>query len=251
MLQKLEDLAYIKRYLDAQLSPEEQADFERRLQTDPDFAETTAFHKQLYAALKNKEADRLKGLLRAAEAVRPPDALPRRDMRWIWPAVAAAAVLVCFCIWFLRPSHSAGTDQALFAQYFHPYENTYFVVSRDEAPKRPEAAAFQAYEAHDYAAAAARFAALRDDQKTPEILFFQANALLSNGQAAAAKMLLVPLAGGQREWPFAAASQWYLALTCLQLGQSKEAKQWLQRIAAEAGHFKKQEAGALLKEMGD
>lgn len=245
----MEDLEYIKRYLDAQLSPEEQADFEIRLQTDPDFAETTAFHKQLYAALKNKEADRLKAMLQAAEAARPPAALPRKNIRWAWQAVAAAIVLMGLCIWFLQPHQNKRTDQVLFAQYFHPYENTYFVVSRDETPKRPEAAAFQAYDAHDYPAAAARFAALREDQKTPEILFFQANALLHGGQTAAAKTLLAALVDKQREWPFEAASQWYLALACLQLGQPQEAKQWLQRIAADAAHFKKQEAQALLKEI--
>jgi FimV-like protein len=237
----------IEKYLDNELTPDEQARLERRIQQEPGLAEEIALHRQLRYGLQSAGRSRMMTILadteRKMEEYHPPAQVIRFDdatrQRFYW---AAAIIVLLLIPLYLVLNQNRKADK-LFVAYFKPYQGVN-VPAGD-----PLSQAMREYQQRDYAQALPILERLLGEGSSEDTtLFFKGNASLALDQAPEAihtfeSILADPL------HPYYKEAQWYLALAYLQDGERKEAKAQLKSVVKDSSHPHYQEASELLKKL--
>lgn len=168
---------------------------------------------------------------------------PRRSGTQRYLAYAASLLLVLAIGWWaLSPSFGQSPQQLAMAN-FEAYPNIAYQLERSGTEETsPEALAFVAYEAGDFASAAARFRELDD---TPTNRFYRAQSELAQENFAAASPLFQALSQ-LPDFALSAESEYFHALALLGTGASDEAANELLGISETPGHPMAQEAAELL-----
>ena len=88
----MESLEYIESYFEKKLSPDETGKFEQRIKDEPNFAEEVSFYlaskQAAMSTLAEEKKNRFREIYQSKEV-----ALPLRTLK-LWPAVAAAAIVI-------------------------------------------------------------------------------------------------------------------------------------------------------------
>lgn len=190
--------------------------------------------------MRDREHERLKKKLRDLENKH--FAKPSKPNYTRWLLLAFLALLAAWLVWRFVFAPSEPEPKRVFADYFIPFENTVEIATREQGGGSAKAA-WQAYDAGDYGRAVELFKELPDEAQNEASRFFQANALLHEGKAREALVLLEEKTGGAQ---FTAQRRWYAALAYVYIGDYRRAKKLLEEITRKPGHFKFREAGDLL-----
>lgn len=167
---------------------------------------------------------------------------PRRNLRQLY-AIAAAVLLLLLAGWFVLQPRGYESPAALAMATFEPYENiTPGGVRGGE--QDPNAAAFSAYDAGDYAAAAT---ALRELPPTAVNRFYLGQSLLATREYAAAATEFDNVR--QAEFGLSQDAAYYLALARLGEGKTSAARTILAGISTQTNHPMYEKAKALLAEI--
>lgn len=236
------DISLIKKHLHGKLTPLEEADFSMRFATDPDFRAEIAFFERMFAVYKDQEHERLKKMLQELEEKEfSTSGKPGKKFFWL----AMMMVILALAAWFYHRSLQRTAPEAVFAQYFRPYENTYVVHTR--ALGSPSEPAWKAYDAGDFSKAAALFKQLPPEEQTPEMHFYEAVSLLASKQPLEALPFLQSLEQSAPPGKYAQAARWYLALCWLDLGKPANARPVLEKISSDQSNYNYYKAIDMLK----
>ncbi len=236
----------IEAYLSGQQSTTEKAAFEKRMTTDAKLRSAVDLHRQAAASLgdpallelaqKLKQVDEnWKMPTEAAatsnsDAVAPTTLLSRLRVVRLPIAVAVSiALLIAFFQWFPRTTSS--NPEQLFAQHFDAYPMVLNQRSALDTLAQAQLSnrAIQAYLQEDYQKAATAFQELQTLEEQPLYRFYEAVALLGDGEAGQSIPLLekVLLQGDDL---LVQQARWYLAMAWLKEGQGEKAREVLAGI---------------------
>ena len=233
----------IYRYLNGEMSGEELAEFEAKMQGDASMREEVAFSKTLFQHANEIDPRDLETISQGANAYFEERALeakrPRR--RWVM-GIAAGIALLCVVGYLLWPS-SKSTD-SIFQEAFSPMEN--LISSMGAA-----ADGMYAYDQGDFSTAAEKLAQVpTQDEMYNGMQVYLGISLLGSGQAKeAAEVLERHLASTSGQPLFEKDAQWYLALAWLKMSDVEQAKKHLQGIAEDPTHPRQSAAADILQQL--
>jgi tetratricopeptide (TPR) repeat protein len=178
-------------------------------------------------------------------------------MRYLWYSLAgvAAALAIVFIVHWLQPT----PNEQLFAIYFTPANNEYFITSRgtaaeielfDATEQEKLHTAFHHYEQNQYAEALKLFDEVIKSQPTnyPELLFYISVCQLQTKNITAAISNLSYLYELGNTYSYYQDAAWYLSLTYLKDGKTAQAKDILNQIITNEA-FYAEKAKELMKEI--
>jgi tetratricopeptide (TPR) repeat protein len=249
----------LKRYAQGQMPESERADFEKRIETDPAFAEEITTWAAIYKGIQSEGDRQLDTALRvvgkklmqsesaelSATVMNSPQSRAFQMPRWAY--AAAAALLLLVVAWpiyqNLQPATPAYADnKTLFEQHFR-------VPPAPEVRDAQVAAWRDAYQKKDYPAAAAELEKLLADPhytRRSEAHLFLGLSHLAAGQGQKALAAFQKVNSDSFDWDDA---QWYSALAYIIIDDVVHAKQTLGDIAGKNGHPHQREAQEMLSAM--
>ena len=206
----------------------------------------TEFDKDVKKAITAEHRKELKDDLRSLE-----DSLAKSQQgsrKFNWRIAASIAVLIGLGSWFVLFNQEP-SPEALYNQYFSPYENVVAPIVRDQVNLSKKAQAFANYEQGLYQKAIDGLDALtaQDSLDVSSINFYKANAYLKLFQFEQAKLLLEQVVDQSKEWK--AESLWYLALISLKLNDIEASLSQLKRLQEIDSVFKSKEIEHLLEQL--
>ena len=222
----------IQKYFDNTLSDEEQAVFDTRLKTDPKFAELVQSHEDIAIAFQIQEDQEVSALIKEIEH--------KRNNKPFFLKIAAAIAMFITGYYFLFNS------SANYESYLETYPNVYHPITRGNSESKLDEA-FNAYESEAYETAVKKFDELLADEKTPEIEFYKAMALLNNKKYNDAFTILSQLQ--QTSFDYQEETLWYLTVISLLNKKEQEAKTYLKFMENNAMKYKLKEREILLKKL--
>lgn len=281
------DYEFIESYYRNALDHSQLAEFRRRLEGDPVFRDAVQLHEDALEAIHLEGTAMLRARL-AAKGQALDAGANKPGSHQIWWIVGLVAVLFsAWAVWWcIKPENSAApapviesldiatpptTDttpakppldkqpepaqkvpnhKRIFATWFKPYKDPSMEpVRRGDAERSPSERFQQLYWGGDYQLALAAFDSLDlYGQKNDNLLFIKANCLMANNQAEEAIPLLENILRNSRS-RFLTQVRWYLALSQLQTGRSKEAEVLLHEIAADPVAPRQADAERVLREL--
>ncbi|MBC6995670.1 hypothetical protein QWY85_06300 [Neolewinella lacunae] len=255
-MSKEETQGRIDDYLLGRASREERRELEAEITRNADLSQELAATERAIAAIELAEDRALKARLQRLEAslqgagtaetgARVAPLVPRRRVLRLL-AFAASFLLVLTLAWFtlLRPDANQDPAQLAMAE-FKAYPNIAYVIERGGTEEPPEAAAYLAYEAGDYATAAQRFAQLPGSAVQQ---FYLGQSLLGSEDFVGAARALGPLTVDP-DFNLAAEAAYYLALAQLGSGDPAAAIVTLEYIVGTPEHPYLAEAQKLLEQL--
>ena len=280
-----QDHELIERYHRNALNAVELAEFRRRLADDTAFREAVQLHEDALEAVRLEGAAMLRARLAAKGRELDAD-MDKPGNRRLWRGVGALVVLLgVWAVWWWVTSNNPAaqapaienrntpvtTDtvpavsppekqpdpapktpdrQRIFAAQFRPYKDPSLEPARrGEAEQSPSDRFLQLYRDGDYREALAAFDSLGASAKNNDnLLFLKANCLLATGKSVAAGDLLENILRNDNS-RFGAQIGWYLALSRLHAGRTKEAESLLRRISADPGSPRRADAERLLQDL--
>ncbi len=178
----------LERYIQGNLTPGEQQEFDKLLQDDSGFAGEVKFHTNLKRVIEAEEDGKTRKMVASFESEAGEQARSKRLIPTKWLAAAALVVIAGLgLLLFNNPSQSPGK---LFDDYFDPYPNEVVPIVRGAGQDNPRVSAFAAYQNEEYQNAVLLFEHLKTQDPDPVYLFYQANALLQLHRADEALPLL-------------------------------------------------------------
>ena len=253
------DTLLIEKYLDKNLTEEEQSIFNQRL-SDATFANEVRLYEKAVQAVYAFGDSRLKAVLQAEEAklqadtpVRTPQySLPVVRPNWQKWAMAASFLLVAsVAAWLWLPIVTEVEDnkptatKSIFAANFKPYPNYAQPVVRGAGLKNDIDKAYALYEKKEFKAALTYFAKI--DPPLNEDLFLEANAYLVIQQTEKAIPLLEKVSTSETANPdLQQNAQWYLALA-LSETQPEQAMALFQKMKETPNHSYQSQAAEVLE----
>jgi hypothetical protein len=255
-------------------SREERLEFEEEITRNPELSQGLADTERALAAIEMAEDAKLKARLQALEAklaAAPPEIMEMPPEAVVTPLAsrqartqarvrnmkqnrkgtfnllgyAAALLLVVAVGWWALNMNTDFSPEQLAMESFEPYDNIATGTVRGEEDTSAEAAAFNDYDAEDYAAAATKFRALPATDVTS---FYLAQSLLAQQDFAAAAPIFTTLST-QADFALAPESAYYAALSRLGKGELVAAKEALTLIAATPGHPQAAAAKGVLEKL--
>ncbi len=236
----------LDRHIQGRLTPKEQAEFDRLLETDATFRDEVSFAEDVQKVAEVEADANFLSMLKEFEKEEPIDEekpvikLPR----YRWMAIAASfVILLGLSIYFVLNAETSPED--LFAEHFEPYRNVVHPITRGKPAEDEKTQAFLAYQNEEYDNAITLFDKLYEQEGQPYYLFYKANALLelnSNDEAIAI------LQKSDQLGEFADRSAWYLALAYLKVEDTEKAKEHLQQIVG-AQKYNHVKAAELLQQL--
>jgi hypothetical protein len=224
------DYKLLDRYLAGELSSEEQADVNRRLAADADFAEAYEFRRATDRYLRTRRAEaalreqlaELGAKHFAGGAQDVATGAPAAKVRRLWPGLLALAAAVALLLLAWPPWGQAD----LYTRYAdHPPLSFTTRGAASEALQKAETA----WLAQDYEAAYAAFAQLPDSiRQRPQILLARGIVAVETERYGEAQLLFRRLSTGQSALRDYGA--WYEALTMLKAGNEATARELLRTL---------------------
>ncbi len=273
----------IEAYLDGTLDPKARAEFEAQLARDAALRKAVADARRVRDDLTWLAVE--KGIKVGEQAYWEKESARRHRNRWFWVTSGLLLLFVGSIIWWqsgkkpervapeqqmqpdqqnnlLLPSDSAAPEvpippkkqadnpvapNRLFAENFKPYKDDSLEPSRRGTTKISPAEQFQQlYWDDKHRETLVAFEALNAaDKNNDNFLFLKANCLLATGRADEATRLLEQIIRNDRT-RFMAEARWYLALSYLKSGKTKEAKNLLQAIETDSQSPRRPDAKRLL-----
>ena len=233
-------------YHHGRLTGTERKALESRIQADPEWKEAWSLYRLSLAALE----------LQQDEAVRKTLEKIQQEKGRITPinrrllAIAAAVILIV-CMtgswWYAWENY---TNEALYqANYTAPAEMSPSRMGGQETAPTTLDRGLEAYQNQQPVQAVEILETISPDNPDYEQARFALSQIfLQTGQAEKAIPYLSPLAGSAST-SLVAKAEWYMALTLLQSGKSKECVEWLQKIASDPAHPYQGKAAELLRKM--
>lgn len=235
----------IDKFLQGQLSQQEQADFDQRMQ-DPAFVEEVERQKTAYELTKALGRIELKEKLAGFESSVQEKKKRPSFKRSYFLTLAAALVLLFLGIalfnWFPQ------NDASLFAEYFELYRDPPNARGTSPQENTDWALAAKAYRAKNFNAAYPLFDQLSQTEKQNYLAHFYAGQCLlatSTNIDQAIKHFKTVL---ESDNDYRQQSQWYLALSYLQQGKKEEAQDLLKTLA-KVGTYQKEQVLQLLDKL--
>lgn len=231
------------------MTPGELAEFQQKINTDPELASAVTFHRELGETLAGEKIHQFRKTLREVDAAWKPST----GGHWLRVlqsprnlAIAASLLLLIgfFGWWTLQTPSSVEVASQNFEQL--PLQAFMNLETSDAQETRK--AAHEAYIAEDYELAVARFRELT--QLAPEDLNYQLYLGISQlgaGQPDGATRTLQPLAEGNDESVRDEAT-WYLALAFLELDRPAAALPYLDQLARKGG-YRSESAQTILNDL--
>ena len=205
----------LDQYFSRRITPGEQSELDQLKATDPDFADMFAFQRKAAAAVIRHERDQFKATLQQEEAQYNKGGSNGWSVWTKYSMAAAAVVAVVLIARYFIPGTTTAAPMA-----FVPYPNEFAVAgtSDDTSPLKQ---ASNAYQAGDYAAAAAQFAAT--DPSVEAHRFYQGVAQAGAGQYAEAIATLQPVANNTSS-EYAPPALYYIAWSYFKTNNKPAAK---------------------------
>lgn len=229
----------ISKYIQNNLTPEEQKEFDTLIVTDTDFKKEVAFHEDIKKAAENKDDDNFRALLTDLES----NVKQKNSPTWWY--VAASIVILLGATYFFSLKKPVSNEE-LFAVYFEPYRNITQPVARGEELENLKTIAFNAYENGNFEKALTLFDTLLSHKEESSILFYKANVLLKLNDAKKAITILEKKAIVKDS--FSEKIYWYLALSYLKDNDPEKSKEKLKLVLkVPNSDYKKEEARKLLE----
>jgi tetratricopeptide (TPR) repeat protein len=228
----IEDMEWIERYLNPDLSKEEKQWMEKRLEAEPKLKSKYQKHKQLIAGIRYSHLQNKLTQLKDLESIMPPleeEQSYSFDFANIWKPLAAAASLAIVITAYILINQPPKPDE-LYAQYFKPYPNVFEPTVRSTEPGRlsKRTLGFRAYDQGNYTKAANYFNEALKEQKDPGILLLLGNANLIIGNVKEAQNNFLTLIKDFDELD--SQAKLYLGLSYLKEGNTDKAKLILQEL---------------------
>ena len=249
------DTLLIEKYLDKNLTEEEQSIFNQRL-SDATFANEIRLYEKAVQAVYAFGDSQLKAVLQAEEAKLQADnaskGTPQYPLAVVRPnwqkwAMAASFLLVAsVAAWLLLPNDKKTVKtQSVFAANFKPYPNYAKPTVRGAGPKNDIDKAYALYEKKEFKAALTYFAKINPPLN--EDLFLEANAYLVIQQTEKAIPLLEKVSTSETANPdLQQNAQWYLALA-LSETQPEQAMALFQKMKETPNHSYQTQAAEVLE----
>ncbi|MGB0930606.1 MAG: tetratricopeptide repeat protein [Chitinophagales bacterium] len=254
--------AQIEIYLDGELKGEELQKFERKMQTDPNFAAQVEEHRDLETMMTSLEIDhwkqRAKTLLKEKKAQSTPitqpikKTKPQNKLPYYLLRAAAVVLLVIGLAYFFLPSQSVNSEQLAMTYFEQTESSIYSGIERGEETDNSDVqllnTAHEQYQEKSYLQAAKTLTKIAQNSPLYSestllsgLCYMQANQL-SQAIQSFQTVANHPNTLSQEE------ANWLLALAHLKKGDIEAGKKQLQSIEAEKGGFSKQ-AASLLSEL--
>ncbi len=235
----------IEQYFENNLSSEEEIVFNELLANDKEFAEDFHFQKEVKAAIKKEERNKLKKELQDLERFQSGRKKTVFSRKWM--AAASIAILLTFlgALFFMK--QDSFSNQELYATYFTPYENVIHPIVRGGVENELKTDAFIAYEKNEYKNAIKLFQKAHKEIKDPHLLLYQGISFLAIKEPNKAIKILEQYIFTKPKYN--AQANWYLGLSYLQLNNAKEAKKHFKKVSTSSTQFKKEEVKELLKKL--
>jgi len=234
-----EDISLIERKLQGNLGTEESEQFNQKMLESKDFANEVLFQKKVLVNLKAKDSsDRKAKMLEDLRNMRKVNKVSAGKVKSmtnnsLYYVMAASIALVISAIAVLNLINSNTSDDT-YAAYYQPYEDV--VLTRDQQSDIAES--LQKYYAEDYREALNDL--LRVDQyesiTKEEVMLLIANCYLNLNETQKAIEILKSIPANNHT-QYSAASQWYLALAYLKIGEHKTSRDLLEKVAASKSVF--------------
>ena len=210
----------IERYLSGNMSEQDQADFEKKMESDAQLREAVYFQRDLISGINFHFNSELKTRLKKASAsVEPPK---KSSGRWFYGVLGLAAsflLLMLIGYWYLS-SHTSPSD--LYAAYYQPYPNIINPLERSGAmPEGSLEKAMIAYEQGNFEEAVALFR--QEETLESNFQFYLALSLLEQQETTEAISLLDQVIDSDNETLLLPA-HWYQGLAYLKNQQPNEAE---------------------------
>lgn len=241
----------INAYLHHKLDPKGQEEVEVLYESDKEYKEEMDFQKDLMAAFASLEREQLKTKLQKFEEEiqneeKTPNTTSKHEKVYKPWMLAAACILVIVGLGVMGLFNKSADPQAVYSDYFKPYENVVYPLVRGETKKNVESITFIAYEAENFEGTAKNFHTLFENTGKSYYLLYEANAYLAQGKPKKAIPLLQKQLSYEDE--FAVKSKWYLALAYLKTREMEKAKQLFKEVKAKGG-FKAHEAKEIMSKL--
>lgn len=152
---------------------------------------------------------------------------------YLW-LVAAASVIILIGIYLVLKSNQGNQSERLFVKYFSPYQNL-LTMKGESGNLLDQAMYFYDIQLWDSALVYFKKIAYTESNRTA-VQFYYGNALLAVGKASEAEKQFISVIQEEDE-RFLIQSQWYLALTYLETGNTKKTINILNDLAANEGIF--------------
>lgn len=222
----------VHKYLNGELTPDEQVQLDAWMKEDPTFKEEIAYEKNVQKAVVRNERAALKKYLQSVDA-------PSQNRRpYFW---AAASILVLICI-SIALFWNRNDQQKLYAEFYQPYPNIISPILRGENSVNASQQAFQAYELEDYKTASALFDQLYQEESSPYAQLYAGISYVMIKDFDLAKDRL------EKVQHYSEVAQWYLALAHLGKNDIKSTEKILQDLITNDSEFSNQ-AQQLLKKL--
>jgi len=239
------DIEEVRRYLNGNMTGDEQAQFKSRLENDPAFAEEVNLNRVLLESIDLHFKSKLKERLQKGDEVfriTPPT--KKRTLKQVL-AMAASLSLIAVASYFLF--YKNADPQQLYDQYHTTYYN---VVDGNVRSGETEAVsrAFELYDQGDFQAAAHSFERIiKQDKDNMDYIFYQGLSLLEMGNADTAIASFMKVVSATDD-SWTEPAKWYLGLAYLRAGRSKKAGQVFEEIVGEGGSYSER-AKEILKKL--
>lgn len=245
----------IPRYMNGDMSPDEEAAFEKALQEDQELQELVTLQREVEAGLQlhfgtDEAREQLKATMQplqqayfggghkglATAVAKPARVVPIR--KYLAAAVAVAAVLMVG-VWVWNPSGSNLYEKYAFVQMDNQTE-------RGSHADSVLAAATIAFNSNDFVVAAVDLAEVVQQQpNNTYAAFYLGVALMQTDQLIQARAIFERLIRGGSAFKYDAT--FYEALSFLKENDKETAKDWLEKIPADAPQYAK--AQELMKKL--
>jgi hypothetical protein len=229
-------------YLNNEMTPEEQLEFEFQLQNNTEIKEKFELYKETNRFLETKfssETSDFKTNLKSIsqEHFSKNEVTKSKIVNFKpWYYAVAASVAVLFGTWFFMQN-----SNPQYADYSNP--ETAMFIERSEGDINLKNAQ-EAFNSKEYKKAVAAFEKV-EDLIHPELQYFHAIALIETNDYTKAQILLETIQSGTSVYKDKAT--WYLALSNLKQMKFDQCKDYLQQIPADAEDYDK--AQELLDEL--
>ena len=235
------------KYFSVQLTPQEEKELKKVLDSDGEFKEQFEFEKNLQKGLKHKKRKELKGKLIQYEKTKAPvKSSNNKQLQRI-----AASVVIIIGLGWLGYSSFQPNYSNLFEDNFQPYPNTVYPITRSDTIDSIERKAFVSYEEGDYNRAIIYFSEYLsepniDQKKGEDIKFYIAISQALSNNSKRAKQIYRELLAGDAN--FSSEALWYLSLENLKEKRKSKATRRLKALIVK-GDYKKEQAQQLLDEL--
>ncbi len=240
----------IERYLSGQMEELERKAFEQRLANEAALREELDIHRELEAAVNEKEVRAFSDLLievdqanqaggtESSQRIRPLFA-PRT-----WWSMAAVALVLVGAYFILRPSNQIYEEELFAAHYETP---SLRLTVRGDSLETAIDLVEKSYRSQDFKSALIHLQNLAEiDPENPAFDYYQGIVLLELDQAEEALLVFTDIVAQGSSNNYFQEAQWHQGLTYLKLEQWTEARSVFESMAANPDHYFSDQAATVL-----